>query len=350
MKTVKVSRLFLVMIILLPTVVLSQTAHAAYPYRNYDPLIAAFKDLVTLHPQLMSYEVVGKSVLGRDILMFKIGNPNGGRILFDGALHGNEAAGSELLYSLAVWLLESNDSLANDILARTYTLMIPIVNADEENIVRKNANGVDLNRNFATDWPSRLGSPDPDNAAYQGPSPLSEPESQTLVAVFGEYNPRFYVNLHMWAAPYYAGCRYANRTLCRYLVERIGNLSSSRGVEPFRYSGEFSGDAMAIGDAAKLGITSFLIELAENMVSLEEVRTTLLQKIIPIASVLSQESGLTLIGDVNGDKRVDIYDALLMAGCFGSRPSSPNWNPNADVNGDGIVDIYDVITLQSHFT
>jgi hypothetical protein len=285
---VKISLFFLLVIILFPAVFLSETADAAYPYRNYDPLITAFKDLAALHPQLMSYEVVGKSVLGCDILMFKIGNPNGGRVLFDGAMHGNEAAGSELLYSLAVWLLDSNDSLANDILMRTCTLLIPVVNVDEENIMRKNANGVDLNRNFATGWPSGLGSTDPDNDAYQGPSPLSEPESQMLVDVLEKYSPSFYVNLHMWAEPYYAGCRYANRTLYRYLVDRISSLSMSRGFQPFHYSGEFGGDAMAIGDAAQLGTTSFLIELAENMVPLEEVRTTLLQKIIPIASVLTQ--------------------------------------------------------------
>lgn len=69
--------------------------------------------------------------------MFRIGNPNGGRVLFDGAMHGNEAAGSELLYSLAVWLLDSNDSLANEILVRTCTLLIPVVNVDKENIQRK---------------------------------------------------------------------------------------------------------------------------------------------------------------------------------------------------------------------
>ena len=290
LKNVKTRHLFLLITILFPVVFLSETTYAAYPYRNYDSLITAFKDLAGSHPQLMSYEVVGKSVLGRDILMFRIGNPNGGRVLFDGAMHGNEAAGSELLYSLAVWLLDSNDSLANEIVVRTYTLLIPVVNVDEENIQRKNANGVDLNRNFATGWPSRLGSTDPNNDAYQGPSSLSEPESQMLVDVLEEYSPSFYVNLHMWARPYYAGCRYANRTLYRYLVDRIDSLDMLRGVQPFRYSGEFGGEAMAIGDAAQLGITSFLIELAENMVSLEEVRTTLLQKIIPIASILSQES------------------------------------------------------------
>jgi len=349
MKNMKTSHLFLLITVLFPVVFLSETAHADYPYRNYDPLITAFKDLAGSHPQLMSYGVVGKSVLGRDILMFRIGNPNGGRVLFDGAMHGNEAAGSELLYSLAVWLLDSNDSLANEILVRTCTLLIPVVNVDKENIQRKNADGVDLNRNFATGWPSRMGSTDPDNAAYQGPSQLSEPESQMLVDVLEEYSPSFYVNLHMWAGPYYAGCRYANRTFYPYLVDRINSLSMLRGVQPFHYSGEFGGEAMAIGDAAQLGITSFLIELAENMVSLEEVRTTFLQKIIPIASVLSQESKPTRNGDVNGDNKIDILDLIILSNSFNAGPGNPNWNPNADINGDGRVSILDAIILASYF-
>jgi hypothetical protein len=65
-----------------------------------------------------------------------------------------------------------------------------------------------------------------------------------------------------------------------------------------------------------------------------------------------------LVGDLNGDGVVDIYDAILLADSFGSHgpnhdysgePASPNWNADADLNGDGIIDIYDSIILCSHF-
>jgi len=237
----------------------------------------------------MTYQTVGKTVLGNDILMFKIGNLEGGRVLFDGALHGTEAMGSELLYSYAEWLLESNDAVANDILRTTCTLLIPVVNADKENYARKNANGVDLNRNFATSW-SSSGSIDSSSDKYRGPYALSEPESQTLVTVFNALKPTFYVNLHMWAGPYYAGCRYANATYYSVLVSRIANLSRARGISPFPYHGEFGGAGMAIADAARVGITSFLIELTENVVPLSEVQTTLLRKFLPVATILSQEA------------------------------------------------------------
>jgi hypothetical protein len=56
-----------------------------------------------------------------------------------------------------------------------------------------------------------------------------------------------------------------------------------------------------------------------------------------------------LIGDLNGDGVVDIFDAIIFSDAFGSKPGDPNWNPYADFNGDGVIDIYDAITFASHF-
>ena len=56
-----------------------------------------------------------------------------------------------------------------------------------------------------------------------------------------------------------------------------------------------------------------------------------------------------LVGDVNGDGRVDLKDIALVARAFGSTPSSPNWNPYADINGDGIVNMKDIILVARHF-
>jgi PKD repeat protein len=65
-----------------------------------------------------------------------------------------------------------------------------------------------------------------------------------------------------------------------------------------------------------------------------------------------------LIGDINGDGVVDIFDAVLLAKAFNSHgpnhdyagePASPNWNPNADLNGDGVVDIFDAVIFAAHF-
>ena len=300
MKTARIHVILLTTVLLLafilPAVLFTPVVHAPFPYRDYGPLMTAFMDLAEAHPQQVTYQAVGKSALGEDIVIFKIGNPEGGRVLFDGAMHGTEAVGSELLYSYAKWLLESNDTTAKNTLQTTYTLLIPVVNVDKENYARKNANGVDLNRNFATSW-SSSGSTNSSSDQYRGPAALSEPESQTLVEVFKTLKPSFYVNLHMWAGPYYAGCRYANSTYYSILVSRIASLSRSRGITPFPYYGQFGGAGMAIGDAARAGIMSFLIELTPDVIPLSEVQTTLLSRFLPLASVLSQEAKPPMLHD-----------------------------------------------------
>ena len=53
-------------------------------------------------------------------------------------------------------------------------------------------------------------------------------------------------------------------------------------------------------------------------------------------------------GDINGDKIVDIFDAVLLAAAAGSTPGSPNWNPNADINADFIIDVFDAVILAAH--
>ena len=53
--------------------------------------------------------------------------------------------------------------------------------------------------------------------------------------------------------------------------------------------------------------------------------------------------------DVNDDKIVDIYDIVMIAKAFGSKPGYPNWNPITDLVQDGVIDIFDVVTVSSNF-
>jgi len=54
-------------------------------------------------------------------------------------------------------------------------------------------------------------------------------------------------------------------------------------------------------------------------------------------------------GDLNGDREVDIFDAIILSRAFGSTLNDHRWNPNADINGDGTVDIFDAIILAGNF-
>jgi len=58
----------------------------------------------------------------------------------------------------------------------------------------------------------------------------------------------------------------------------------------------------------------------------------------------------SLIGDVNCDGIVNIFDATLALQCYGSKEGSPNWNPNANFAEEwDRINLYDVITLIYHY-
>jgi len=60
-------------------------------------------------------------------------------------------------------------------------------------------------------------------------------------------------------------------------------------------------------------------------------------------------SARTIVGDVNGDMKVNILDASMLAISFDTRPGDPLWNTAPDLNNDGSIDILDAAILASAF-
>lgn len=56
-----------------------------------------------------------------------------------------------------------------------------------------------------------------------------------------------------------------------------------------------------------------------------------------------------MVGDVNGDNRVNIEDLAIVSLAFGTRPGYPRWNVQADLNQDGKVDIYDLVIVAQNY-
>jgi hypothetical protein len=58
---------------------------------------------------------------------------------------------------------------------------------------------------------------------------------------------------------------------------------------------------------------------------------------------------VTLIGDVNGDRKVRVDDILAVATAFGSNWGEPKYSPNLDINDDRKIRVDDVLAAATHF-
>ncbi|RHY49717.1 hypothetical protein DYB30_011280, partial [Aphanomyces astaci] len=151
-------------------------------FRTIDQIYEFTDTLVKQNPTLLSKFAISKTYNGATIYGYKLTNGHSQSLYFQSQLHAREwIAGSSILFSFASILddITNNKPTAAD----EYDLyFVPIVNIDGfektwngTRYQRKNANGVDLNRN----WPS-LPDPEsihPDDETYPGLKPLSEPET-----------------------------------------------------------------------------------------------------------------------------------------------------------------------------
>jgi len=62
-------------------------------------------------------------------------------------------------------------------------------------------------------------------------------------------------------------------------------------------------------------------------------------------SVQNSAGQTTLVGDVNGDGKVNLADLQAFAPSYMSRQGDPNYNPAADFNHNGVINLYDAKAL-----
>jgi protein MpaA len=120
--------------------------------------------------------LVGHSVRGREIRVVERDGAQAGRtVLVVGCIHGTECAGTAVTRRLLSGRAPSAGRL----------LVIQDLNPDGRRLgVRTNARGVDLNRNFPSEWKPIGRGPE-----YSGPRPLSEPETRFARAVVRRFRP-----------------------------------------------------------------------------------------------------------------------------------------------------------------
>jgi protein MpaA len=125
---------------------------------------------------------LGTSVRGRPIYAYRVGDPDAKvTAVAMSTFHGNEPATRQILRSIR----DGRKVHGIDL------WLIPTINPDGlARHTRKNARGVDLNRNFPWRWA------DLDGNYESGRAPASEPETRALMRFFKAVRPRFVVSFH----------------------------------------------------------------------------------------------------------------------------------------------------------
>lgn len=135
-------------------------------------------------PAVIEKRVIGKSVRGRPIVAWHLGEPAApdvATVVLISTMHGDEPATRRILetlrdgapvHELDLWVVPTYNP---DGLARG---------------TRKNARGIDLNRNYPYAWA------DLDGSYESGPKPASEPETRAMMRFLDEVRPDRILSFH----------------------------------------------------------------------------------------------------------------------------------------------------------
>ena len=124
---------------------------------------------------------LGESVNGRPIMAYRLGDPDKPTVVLISTMHGNEADTRKILLSLKDGRPIKGVNL----------WVVPTYNPDGLAAgTRKNAHGVDLNRNYPYNWAEL------DGNYESGPEPKSEPETRAMIKFLRDVKPKRILSLH----------------------------------------------------------------------------------------------------------------------------------------------------------
>ncbi len=287
-------------------------------YRSYDEHLAFMQGLVADYPDQATMVDLGPSVLGRRLWAIRVTGrgKNKPAVIYHGAQHGNEIIGSCVVAYTARYLLSNYDSDPDikTLVDNVEWYLLPIMNPDGyERGGRYNANGVDLNRDWA----------DPDG----NPPRFTQPETRALRDFFRDHpNSRAHTDFHsygrmiMWPWSYIGSRCEDDKTFDLLGAEMADRIRSIRGTDYRRgalcvvFGLCVSGSSVdyTYGAVGQWG-TGFEVGYSHNMPTREIVPTS--QEMLEVMLVLTE-----FINDCNGNRVPDWKDI--------ARGRSPDKNGN----------------------
>jgi len=224
-------------------------------------------------------EQIGASLQGRPIYMFMFGNPNGGKFMFDGQVHGPEDCGTVAGIDFIQWAMTNQSQEAINVRTGNYLLFIPIINRDtlkrqnlRRNYTLENGSilpvsfGVDLNRNFVYGWGNSGSGVPTHNTEYRGLYGGSEPETQAVRYAQQKYDPQVYVNVHCGMQMLSGGGNTTISSKIISLIDQISQTIQNSTPRTFYHPGYNSGcgsGGYVKADACANGASAWLLEISE---------------------------------------------------------------------------------------
>ena len=197
------------------------------------PLKQWYADLAAHNTDVVKAYVIGKSVLGQDIVAYKVtknarNEKDGSRpaVVYNATQHAREWISAEVERRLFKYVVDNKDQTSGnkvkDLLAKNELWFVPITNPDGYDYTftapatrfwRKNlhdnngdgaitnVDGVDTNRNWPTKWNYDLegASAEPSSETFHGSGPASEPEVKALRGLIKRIRPSFQIDYHSFA-------------------------------------------------------------------------------------------------------------------------------------------------------
>lgn len=245
---------------------------------TYSELISAYDELLAFAGSAMSKRELGLDSGGQSVWCYSLKAPprvthnqetrdllpKRKKAVLVGGIHAGELPGIITLYLAVRHLIQFSEQDAELALLRHSVdfEIIPVAVPASYGTARRNANGVDVNRNFDIEWEE--GSDDPNSLMYRGPAPESEPETRLLLGVVSDPDVTHVIDAHahgqtdaLWwygaatradmAAAAISGERMTaiayqqygfidNRSICFYQRNRSGGLIAYAGLTLERHA------------------------------------------------------------------------------------------------------------------